>query len=66
MHSLALLRRAIYVIQQDGYSDEREFSENLSVDLQTATNVFKHLNEKGFIVSTPSSHKKDSAKRGKL
>ncbi|KAF2089473.1 DNA-binding protein [Saccharata proteae CBS 121410] len=53
LKNLALLRRGIHVIQDNGFSDEQKFAETLHCDLQTAAGVFRHLRSKGLVFVPP-------------
>ncbi|KAF1813855.1 DNA-binding protein [Eremomyces bilateralis CBS 781.70] len=62
--NLALLRKAVKVIDTEGYHTQASFSRTLECDLRTAASAFNQLREKGFIVSTSGSKSKGFPKTG--
>ncbi|KAF2401012.1 DNA-binding protein [Trichodelitschia bisporula] len=60
-----LLRKGVHVIMEWGYNNDREFSEALHCDIQTASGVAKHLRQEGFLVCTPGSKKRGFSQSGK-
>lgn len=66
LRNMALLRRAIHLlVEKNGMRTVKSFAEDLQCDLQTASNVVRHLKSQNYLVRTSESHTRGFAQTGK-
>ncbi|KAK4998734.1 hypothetical protein LTR66_002101 [Elasticomyces elasticus] len=65
LRNLALQRRGMRIIQDEGYRDDSDFAADLHVDLQTAAQLSKHLKKRRYLVGAPGSHRAGFSKTRK-
>ncbi|KAF2754811.1 hypothetical protein EJ05DRAFT_134144 [Pseudovirgaria hyperparasitica] len=65
LKNTTLLRRALALVEEFGYQNDKSFSELLNCDLQTTGHVTKHLRREGYFIDTPGSHSRGFAATGK-
>ncbi|KAF2261589.1 DNA-binding protein [Lojkania enalia] len=61
LRGLVLLRRAIYILEARGYSNDKQLAQILQCDLQTVSKVATELRGKGFLVPAQGRTKKSLA-----
>ncbi|KAF2178333.1 hypothetical protein K469DRAFT_335916 [Zopfia rhizophila CBS 207.26] len=62
LRDLALLRRGVHILETKGFSNDKEFSNVLHCDLQTASRLASHLRKEGYLVPSLVSKKSFAGK----